>query len=640
MKEKLDYTKLEKNVKKIFRKKGAMSGITYEKRKVHYMNQYLTNAPFFKIRDITEQRTFGIVRNIVYGVIVDGKFAGEVELMINHTIQDVIDEIKNKFGTRVYFTTSRNHLRKLFDFICQINDFVKEFQAISNFGFQRIENQPVFYDFVSLLKPSGCLLENDIILKKHPKEIYGINAIETSQKDAFAFLNAFLDIGSKNFTYMAFTHFLSTILTTPLTEANARLRAPLLIYGSSGTRKTSYALALSNLTKRNGKENQIDANFNDTKTHIQIMLNDNKDQLTLVDDLHPGRSKREQDEILDKVQTYVRSIADGADKGRANVDISMKEDLPARGNMIITSESDFFGDSLVNRIISLEMNRTTLSLDALSLLQENLDIASTGLKYFIEWFLEDYDNHVSSMKNLFMRKRQSMNKANLHGRVLEQIVICEIVFSLYVKYGFESELIKKKKAMKMLRVMQCVIKDYMKNMYVKGNRDKPVFMYLHAIFEMMDAKELSLYPFGYDSRDKRKDGIESDSHLYLIDGIVFQKVVAYWKRQGVTFPHGLRDIHHLLLENKLIEVNPAEEGRVFTKKCNVYNDSRNRLRALKISKYHANEYLKEIRKDMSTSFKFKMDYLDDLQSGFTFKFKKSVAKRMTERREKNQQRSA
>ncbi|MBN1661610.1 MAG: DUF927 domain-containing protein, partial [Anaerolineae bacterium] len=133
------------------------------------------------------------------------------------------------------------------------------------------------------------------------------------------------------------------------------LNAVLWVYGTTQSGKSTVShLALAHFgpTFVDGHEYRAPKDWTSTPTDLERAMFVIKDAPIIIDDYAPAHSgAAEARQMAKKAHYAVRSVGNRSSRGRANADLSERQQRPPRGLVISTAENPLVGQSIVGRMI-------------------------------------------------------------------------------------------------------------------------------------------------------------------------------------------------------------------------------------------------------------------------------------------------
>ncbi|MGE6229861.1 bifunctional DNA primase/polymerase [Paenibacillus chitinolyticus] len=188
--------------------------------------------------------------------------------------------------------------------------------------------------------------------------------------------------------------------------------------GHTGTRKTSLALLfLSHFGDLLGSP---PASFKDTANAVEKRTYDTKDSLLLIDDFHPTASPKDKKDMENVAQKILRGYGDRVARGRMKQDTTLRKDYIPRGVALATAEDMVSGGSSTARLFPAELQKADVDLDKLTEAQREAPRLSEAMSGYLQWLGKAMNAPLdSSLKELFLEKRNEAGRLGVHGRLVD-----------------------------------------------------------------------------------------------------------------------------------------------------------------------------------------------------------------------------
>ncbi|PLT48039.1 DNA primase/helicase, phage-associated [Paenibacillus pasadenensis] len=188
--------------------------------------------------------------------------------------------------------------------------------------------------------------------------------------------------------------------------------------GHTGTRKTSLALLfLSHFGDLLGSP---PASFKDTANAVEKRTFDTKDSLLLIDDFHPTASPKDKKDMETVAHKILRGYGDRVARGRMKQDTTLRKDYIPRGVALATAEDMVSGGSSTARLFPAELQKADVDLDKLTEAQREAPRLSEAMSGYLQWLGKAMNAPLdSSLKELFLEKRNEAGSLGVHGRLVD-----------------------------------------------------------------------------------------------------------------------------------------------------------------------------------------------------------------------------
>lgn len=208
-------------------------------------------------------------------------------------------------------------------------------------------------------------------------------------KQAFSAMRLLLDIcpGKPHIGAALF----AAIARAPLGECKPTDFA-LWLHGLTGSRKSALA-AIAQSFFGDFHDRNFPANWSDSANDAEMKAHQCKDGIFTIDDFKPSISKAESDKLHAMAERLVRNTGNQAGRGRRGADMQARAAPFNRSMMIITGEDLPRGQSLLGRLLILELNRLDIDNSTLTKLQQAAaNSAFAGLMAsYLQWLAPRLD---------------------------------------------------------------------------------------------------------------------------------------------------------------------------------------------------------------------------------------------------------
>ena len=156
------------------------------------------------------------------------------------------------------------------------------------------------------------------------------------------------------------------------------------------------------------------ANFYDTDSDLEGKAHQAKDAVFIVDDFKPSTNQVEATRLHTKTERFIRNTGNQAGRGRRNTDMTSKPAPYNRSLTIMTGEDLPKGQSILNRLLVLELCKIDVKIETLSRLQQAArdGVLSRIMAGYIQWLAarmdtlkEGFANDVRELRDLYYTKR-------------------------------------------------------------------------------------------------------------------------------------------------------------------------------------------------------------------------------------------
>lgn len=310
----------------------------------------------------------------------------------------------------------------------------------------------------------------------------------------------------------------------------------LFIVGITGTGKSSSSMPLLNPVFLQS------CCFEDSPSAIRRTLQDNNNGCTIVDDFKCNSLKNNE-----KFEEIVRLSGDITSNGKRV--LNQKVD-----NTVVTGMAAFTGEEIPHlqassfpRLFILEVEPGMIDFSNITTLTENIGIYNAFIVEFIRYVMkiENFDTEFAS-KVMSARDSLRMNQdiKGMHGRYYDIYGWLSTMWDYFTDFLSQHD--------------QSVEYDYKKelqrriiNQFNRFDTD-PVKLFARAFFLLKESNSFTVtdfngYKSGYDF-----DIMEKPDYYFIRSGRVYQKIVSYFKNEGITFPCSERKLRSDLFDSEIL----------------------------------------------------------------------------------------
>lgn len=385
-----------------------------------------------------------------------------------------------------------------------------EVYRLSHPGAYKINNEPMFCTGEEVIRPSSSPEHNpEIELEPMPQSL-DIDPNLPEEETAAEMLN--LISLFPNAGRIILSQILVYLLRQAYEDAGKRPSFCIFLHGRSGTQKTTIAQFLTQMYNRKGGIAEP-TRLNTSQASAVEILMESYDQVKVFDDLFPADSnqvRRKQEETLSEITRY---IGDGSIPARMKGG-RIREGRPTCG-VLFTGEYVIGGGSDAARLLPVEMTKPDTS--ELSYFQSRPLLVSTFYRNFITWFINDYDDIVSYLKDWIAE--YSKIDLGVHDRLRESHFFLNTAYSLLLIYCEEKKVLSKKEISKFhkdfLRLLSKLIREQNERVYPMAPAPPVQGNVLARIRELYRSKQLSVPDDKRQFADELFDGVKHTGCLCL-----------------------------------------------------------------------------------------------------------------------------
>jgi hypothetical protein len=204
---------------------------------------------------------------------------------------------------------------------------------------------------------------------------------------------------------------LAAVARAPLGEC-LPIDFAIFIHGMTGAKKSAItAIPLAFFGDFNAR--RFPANFTDTDNDIEVKAFQAKDGVFVVDDFKPSVNQSEAAKLHAKAERLIRNTGNQAGRGRRGSELQAKAAPYNRSMTFITGEDLPKGQSLLGRLLILELTRSDVDCNILTRLQHAAESGRLAglMTAYLQWLAPRLD----SLKQEFPEKVVSLRDIALQG---------------------------------------------------------------------------------------------------------------------------------------------------------------------------------------------------------------------------------
>lgn len=215
---------------------------------------------------------------------------------------------------------------------------------------------------------------------------------------------------------------LAAVARAPLGEAHC-IDFAIWLHGLTGSRKSAIA-AITQAFFGNFTARSFPANWSDSANDAEAKAHQAKDAVYVVDDFKPSVNRTEADKQHSMAERLIRNTGNQAGRGRRNANMQAQATPFNRSMMLITAEDLPRGQSLLGRLLVLELSREDVDNSKLSRLQHSANSgALSGLmSAYLQWLAPRMDQQRKDLPTIVEQLRNGAVRdglASSHPRAPE-----------------------------------------------------------------------------------------------------------------------------------------------------------------------------------------------------------------------------
>jgi hypothetical protein len=325
----------------------------------------------------------------------DGLMLPAVEVPVNKFYSTQGNWVNEHYGTLAFVypgATKRDNLRAAIHLYSKLNGDVPRRHLFRYTGWKRLNDQWHYLTGSGAITKDGLKTDVQVDLGSGHMERYALPAPFDRQQikavlepvlSLIAICHGKLHIGAA---------LLAAVARAPLGECHPTDFA-LFIHGVTGAKKSAItAIPLAFFGDFNAR--RFPANFSDTDNDIETKAFQVKDGCFVIDDFKPSVNQSEAARIHAKAERLIRNTGNQAGRGRRDADMQAKAAPYNRSMTFITGEDLPKGQSLLGRLLILELTRADVDTATLTKLQNAADAGQLAafMAAYLQWLAPRMDD--------------------------------------------------------------------------------------------------------------------------------------------------------------------------------------------------------------------------------------------------------
>ncbi|WP_019868298.1 hypothetical protein [Methylovulum miyakonense] len=182
------------------------------------------------------------------------------------------------------------------------------------------------------------------------------------------------------------------------------------LHGLTGSRKSAVA-AIAQAFFGNFTARSFPANWSDSVNDCEMKSHQAKDAVFVVDDFKPSISQSEAAKLHAMAERLIRNTGNQAGRGRRGADMQAKAAPYNRSLMIVTAEDLPRGQSLLGRLLILELSRSDVDNAVLTRLQQAAESGRLSglMSAYLQWLAPRLDE----LKKTFPKNVEALRNASI-----------------------------------------------------------------------------------------------------------------------------------------------------------------------------------------------------------------------------------
>ena len=311
---------------------------------------------------------------------------------------------------------------------------------------------------------------------------------------------------------------------------------------------------------------KADINFDSTEIAMVRVIGKKRDAVCIVDDLKPASTSQMKRNLLSKIEKIIRMCADDSSGYQRAAQKNSTISNMANGIVVITAEEIPVNVySTLARLLVFEMNRQSVDKEKLTHFQAEHGIYRAFIESYICFIgIQGVSNYCSNLKHRFLGERDVLRSKLLaqdiqvDPRTNDMIAWLSISFSEFLKYALSVEAIDQEQFDALGDESEKIFLDIMAEQAERINELDDITRFFKGLSILLDTREANIEHLqarnsGYLSAEsKAAIGFKKKGFVYLKNGVAYQQVSTYYRRNGKEFAIAETSLRRMLHDNRYI----------------------------------------------------------------------------------------
>lgn len=531
------------------------------------------------IRDDGEEKEGEV---LVHGLLEGGKKLSQVNTSINALMN--LEFVPIKWGIMPYISSGTVNKESIRVITQQLSRNIETEITYTHLGWTKDDEGNFIY-----LHSNGAIGKTNVNvdINENLSKYKLPSSTEDKNKALFATLG-FLDVCDTSIT----VPLLAMTYLSPLVSIAEKIgRTPnfiIWIYGLTGSRKTSLALATLNHFG-DFTSNTPPATFKDTHNSIEVKMFLAKDSLIVIDDFHPGVDSVQSRQMKSTAEKILRNYGDRIGRSRMNSNMGLNKTFKPRGLAIVTGEDLPNGTSSTARFIGIEVKRDSIDLDKLTEIQDNHELLGEAMLLYIQWISKNEDRIQELILQYLDASRRIFNTNTSHARIGEGISWLYVGFKIFQTFMREELTENSENISKLDNVCNDALNVVRENQIKLYKKQEIETVFLEALEELINTNKVYLIDLSENTDEiiyqGKFIGYKDDEFLYIHDATVYGEVNSFLGKRNESLNISMDALLKIFRDKNMIK---TETNQLKPKKLVPVDGNKKRLRLVHLKRANLN----------------------------------------------------
>lgn len=319
----------------------------------------------------------------------------------------------------------------------------------------------------------------------------------------------------------------------------------IFLVGKTGSLKSTLAALFLSHYGQFDRTN-LPASWESTDNALEKRLFTLKDVLCIVDDYAPRADAYAQRKQAQRAQRIIRSMGNLSGRSRLKADLTERPEYVPRGLMVSTGEDLPPGQSILARILSVEVDREKLDLERLTEAQRHAHRLPHAMAGYIHWLAPQLDNLASQLREQWEQHRTRFARDAAHLRIPEILAYLALGIDLLTSFARDHQVLPEDQIRELSQRTYTTLCTLGEMHGQRVQEEDPAEVFLSTLSAMLAQGTVKL-----SHRDAGQDplnmiGWNDADYAYLIPRAAHQSVSRYLREGGGHFPYSARALNEAL----------------------------------------------------------------------------------------------
>ncbi len=285
-----------------------------------------------------------------------------------------------------------------------------------------------------------------------------------------------------------------------------------------------------------------------------------KDAPIVIDDFAPQASGMEAQNYERRANRIIRAIGNHSPRTRMNADTSLREGYPSRGLVISTAEQLPSGQSILARVLPVEVLRDTVNKDLLTIAQREAEHLPKAMAGYLLWLAAHWDAIKSEFQERITILRDEM-RGDYHLRTPEMFANLLLGIKLGLTFAAESGAISETEAKTLFINAKVEIKSLAESQSEHVKDELPTQRFINVLESLISQGNLYLKDMEGNAESDGKTwlGWFDKDYVYIHSETAYNSVSEFLRREGSAPLLKQKGLYSMLARYELIM--PTEKNK-------------------------------------------------------------------------------